>query len=73
MNIHEVAKMAGLSYLVQPSNPHVIDDLQKFAEIIVRAAADAALVARRKYPGDYVIEPLGFGQSEGAAVFRCIK
>ena len=46
---------------------------EKFAELIVRACADAAdmaLEARCEYPGDYVVEQMGYGLIEGAAAWR---
>ena len=47
--------------------------LQKFAEMIVRACADAAdmaYAARCANPGDYVAEQLGCGVEEGVTEWR---
>lgn len=46
---------------------------EKFAELIVKACADAADMAHAahcKYPGDYVVEQMGFGLVEGVSAFR---
>ena len=46
---------------------------EKFAELIVRECANAADMAHEancKYPGDYVVEQMGFGLVEGATAFR---
>jgi len=49
---------------------------EKFAELIIKKCADAADMAhnaRCKYPGDYIVEHMGLGNSEGAATFRSEK
>jgi hypothetical protein len=46
---------------------------EKFAELIVKACADAADMAqdaRCEYAGDYVAEYLGFGQEHGVTKWR---
>ena len=48
-------------------------DKEMFAELIVKACADAADMAHAahcKYPGDYVVEQMGFGLVEGVSAFR---
>ena len=47
-------------------------DKEKFAELIVKACAGAAdmVPAHCKYPGDYVVEQMGFGLVEGVSTFR---
>ena len=45
----------------------------KFAELIVKACADAADMAqdaRCEYAGDYVAEYMGFGQEHGVTKWR---
>ena len=47
--------------------------MEKFAELIVRACADAADMAQEancEYAGDYVTESLGFGEEEGVTMWR---
>lgn len=42
-----------------------------FAELIVKACADAADVASGStYPGDYVAEQMGYGTEEGITAWR---
>jgi hypothetical protein len=46
---------------------------EKFAELIVKACADAADMAqdaRCKFAGDYVAEQMGFGQEHGVTKWR---
>lgn len=48
-------------------------ELSKFAKLIVKECANAADAAREaycKYPGDYVVEQMGYGVEEGAANWR---
>lgn len=48
-------------------------DPEKFAELIVKACADAADMAqdaRCKYAGDYVAEYMGFGEEHGVTKWR---
>jgi len=48
-------------------------DLEKFAELIVKACADAADMAydaRCSDVGDYVGEQLGYGEEHGITVWR---
>jgi hypothetical protein len=54
------------------SNYNLVYD-RKFAELIVKACADAADMAqdaRCEYAGDYVAEQMGFGQEHGVAKWR---
>jgi len=47
--------------------------MEKFAELIVQACADAADMAqdaRCKYVGDYVAEQMGYGQEKGVTEWR---
>ncbi len=47
--------------------------LEKFAELIVKACADAADMAqdaRCKYVGDYVAEQMGYGEEHGVSAWR---
>lgn len=51
-------------------------NLEKLIELVVKECADAADMAydaRCKYPGDYVVEQLGYGTEHGAANFRVEK
>lgn len=52
--------------------PLEVFDKEKFAELIVKACAGAAdmVPAHCKYPGDYVVEQMGFGLVEGVSTFR---
>lgn len=46
---------------------------KRFAELIVKACADAADMAQDagcKYAGDYVAEYMGYGQEEGVTAWR---
>ena len=50
-----------------------IDEIEKFAELIVRMCADAADMAQDadcEYVGDYVAEYMGYGQPEGVTEWR---
>ena len=40
--IRELAKEAGLSYVIVPTNPYIKEDLTKFAELIVKECANIA-------------------------------
>jgi hypothetical protein len=66
--IKELAKQAGRTGL-----PYGEVEIQKFAELIVKAcanAADMAQDARCEYAGDYVAEYMGFGQEHGVTKWR---
>lgn len=50
-----------------------VADIEKFAELVVKACADAADMAQDagcKYAGDYVAEYMGFGEAEGVTEWR---
>ena len=50
-----------------------MDEIEKFAELIVRACADAADMAQDadcEYAGDYVAEYMGYGEKEGVTEWR---
>jgi len=48
--------------------------LVEFAELIIKECADTADMAHEAgcpYPGDYIVEAMGFGEECGAAEWRC--
>ncbi len=50
-----------------------MDEIEKFAELIVRECANAADMAQDagcEYAGDYVAEYMGFGEQEGVTAWR---
>jgi hypothetical protein len=79
--IKELALQAGMTddkygmFFAKDFDSHCADgvDLEKFAELIVKACADAADMAydaRCEYVGDYVAEYMGYGEQEGVASWR---
>lgn len=68
--IRELAERSGMTQYVAAHNKY----LERFAEMLIKECADvadAAYDARCKFPGDYIVESLGFGEEEGAATWRC--
>lgn len=70
--ILELAEQAGL---LGPSSRvgKAHEATEKFAELIVKACADAADMAydaRCEHPGDYVGEQLGYGEEHGITAWR---
>ena len=62
------ARAAGVNLMIQ--DPKFVE---KFAELLVRACADAADMAVEAdidCAGTYVVEQMGFGQEEGATMWR---
>jgi hypothetical protein len=50
-----------------------MNEIEKFAELVVKACADAADMAQDagcEYAGDYVAEYMGFGEQEGVTEWR---
>ena len=71
----ELARMAGFIVDETGSFSEFAEKtrLSCFAELIVKDCADAADEAARihcNYPGDYIVEHIGFGTEEGAATWR---
>jgi hypothetical protein len=63
-------KVSDDSFFVEVSK---LNEFEKFAELIVKACADAADMAqdaRCKFAGDYVAEQMGFGQEHGVTEWR---
>jgi hypothetical protein len=58
-------------FFPQLSGP-TTEQLEKFAELIVKECADAADMGAdaTEYVGDYVAEHMGFGQDEGVTTWR---
>ncbi len=74
--IEELAEQA-MEWIPDPGYPGQVMmralNQQKFAELIVKACADAADMAqdaRCKFAGDYVAEQMGFGQEHGVTEWR---
>jgi len=68
--INELLKQSRTEYWTQYTPSY---DYEKFAELIVKAcanAADMAQDARCEYAGDYVAEYMGFGQEHGVTKWR---
>jgi uncharacterized protein YqgV (UPF0045/DUF77 family) len=48
--IREIAKQAGLVYVLQPCNPRIEEDFQKFAELIVKDYTEKMVQANMQNP-----------------------
>lgn len=71
--IDELIARSALRYNTHQSVAEREALLKEFAAQIVRQCADAADMAHDAncvYPGDYVVEQLGYGESVGAAIWR---
>jgi len=74
--IKELAEQAGIELFGNTGVETTQASLAKFAELIVRACADAgddAYDCRCVYIGDCIVEQLGYGTEEGASTFRSKK
>ena len=70
--ITELMEEAGIYDFVVESMG-INEEMEKFAELIVRECANATDMAQDAgcdYAGDYVVEYMGFGQEEGVTEWR---